>query len=86
MVNRTRFILTVLFIISLVPVLVFAGVIDLPVTGQTKCYDPNGAEISCAGTGQDGDIRAGVAWHRGLQIRMVLHQLMVTAYWTDLQA
>jgi hypothetical protein len=38
------------------------GVIDLPRTGQTTCYDTSGTEISCAGTGQDGDIQAGVAW------------------------
>ena len=44
------------------PVLVLAGIIDLPQTGQTKCYDAVGHEISCAGTGQDGDIRAGAAW------------------------
>jgi hypothetical protein len=31
-------------------------------TGQTKCYDAQGTEIPCAGTGQDGDIQAGVAW------------------------
>lgn len=40
----------------------FAGTVQLPQTGQTKCYDSAGAEIACAGTGQDGDIRAGVAW------------------------
>ena len=27
---------------------------NLPDTGQTKCYDSAGAEIPCAGTGQDG--------------------------------
>ncbi|NWF76199.1 MAG: DUF1566 domain-containing protein [Nitrospirae bacterium] len=27
----------------------------LPDTGQTKCYDTAGNEISCAGTGQDGE-------------------------------
>lgn len=31
-------------------------------TGQTKCYDSSGTEIACAGTGQDGDIQAGVTW------------------------
>jgi hypothetical protein len=31
-------------------------------TGQTECFDSNGALISCTGTGQDGDVRAGVAW------------------------
>jgi hypothetical protein len=40
----------------------FAGTIDLPKTGQTKCYETTGTEIPCAGTGQDGDIQAGVAW------------------------
>ena len=39
-----------------------SGVIELPKTGQTKCYDTAGAEISCAGTGQDGEIQVGVAW------------------------
>ena len=39
-----------------------AGTINLPKTGQTKCYDSNGTEIACPGTGQDGDIQAGVAW------------------------
>jgi len=38
------------------------SVTSLPKTGQTKCYDTNGAEIPCAGTGQDGEIQAGVAW------------------------
>jgi hypothetical protein len=36
--------------------------VDLPRTGQTKCYDTAGTEIPCAGTGQDGEIQAGVAW------------------------
>jgi len=41
---------------------VFAtGVIDLPQTGQTKCYDSYGTEIACVGTGQDGEIQAGDA-------------------------
>jgi hypothetical protein len=31
-------------------------------TGQTTCYDDNGPIIDCAGTGQDGEIQAGVAW------------------------
>ncbi|MCX5885086.1 MAG: DUF1566 domain-containing protein [Proteobacteria bacterium] len=42
----------------------FAGTVDVPRTGQTKCYDSSypAMEIPCAGTGQDGDIQAGVAW------------------------
>jgi alpha-tubulin suppressor-like RCC1 family protein len=39
-----------------------ATTIQLPRTGQTKCYDAAGTEITCAGTGQDGEIQAGVAW------------------------
>jgi len=37
-------------------------IISLPQTGQTICYDSNGTVISCAGTGQDGEFQAGVAW------------------------
>ncbi|MBI4689003.1 MAG: DUF1566 domain-containing protein [Nitrospirae bacterium] len=44
------------------PASVFAGTIDLPRTGQTTCYDASGNVITCTGTGQDGDIQAGVAW------------------------
>lgn len=32
-----------------------------PATGQTLCYDNAGTPIACAGTGQDGDLRQGVA-------------------------
>jgi hypothetical protein len=39
-----------------------AGTIDLPQTGQTKCYHSTGGEIACSGTGQDGEIQAGVPW------------------------
>jgi hypothetical protein len=35
---------------------------DLPETGQVTCYNTAGTVIACAGTGQDGDLRAGVAW------------------------
>ena len=36
--------------------------IQLPATGQTTCYAENGSVVTCAGTGQDGDYRMGVAW------------------------
>ena len=39
-----------------------AGTINLPQTGQTKCYDTAGNQIPCARTGQDGEIQAGIAW------------------------
>ena len=38
------------------------GVISLPWTGQSKCYDSSGTEISCTGTGQDGELQVGVDW------------------------
>jgi uncharacterized repeat protein (TIGR02543 family) len=31
-------------------------------TGQTSCFDATGAQVPCAGTGQDGETLAGVAW------------------------
>jgi hypothetical protein len=34
----------------------------VPKTGQTICYNSSGAIISCAGTGQDGDLQKGVPW------------------------
>ncbi len=38
-----------------------AGIV-LPKTGQTRCFDDDGLEIDCVGTGQDGDTRAGQPW------------------------
>ena len=40
----------------------FSATVQLPQTGQTKCYDTAYKETGCAGTGQDGDIRAGIEW------------------------
>jgi len=34
----------------------------VPKTGQSKCYDASGTEITCTDTGQDGDLEKGVAW------------------------
>jgi len=31
-------------------------------TGQTKCYNASGTEITCSGTGQDGEYQKGIAW------------------------
>ncbi len=59
---KKQIILTAVVFILFLPVLAFAGVIELPQTGQTKCYDSAGVEIACAGTGQDREIRAGVPW------------------------
>ncbi|MEK6528141.1 MAG: DUF1566 domain-containing protein, partial [Nitrospirota bacterium] len=60
MFNR-KLIFSAVVLAILLPVLVFAGVIQLPQTGQTKCYDSAGGESACAG-GQDGEIQAGVVW------------------------
>jgi hypothetical protein len=38
------------------------SVICLPRTGQIKCYDSSGAEVTCAGTGQDGELQKGIPW------------------------
>ena len=50
------------FILLAFPIIVMAGVVDLPKTGQTTCYDTAGNVIACPYTGQDGDIQAGVPW------------------------
>jgi hypothetical protein len=34
----------------------------VPKTGQVKCWDVDGNEINCAGTGQDGEYRKGATW------------------------
>jgi hypothetical protein len=38
------------------------GTIELPRSGQDACYSSSGNQISCGGTGQDGDVGAGVPW------------------------
>jgi hypothetical protein len=35
---------------------------QLPVTGQSVCYDTAGLKLECSGTGQDGELQAGVPW------------------------
>jgi hypothetical protein len=44
------------------PSLQLAAVVDLARTGQTQCLDQAGSVIACDGTGQDGDVQAGIAW------------------------
>jgi hypothetical protein len=34
----------------------------VPDTGQTSCWDTDGVSRPCAGTGEDGEFQAGVAW------------------------
>lgn len=62
MPKQNSFLLSLLIILFIIPGIAFSGTIQLPQTGQTKCYDTSGKEIACAGTGQDGNKRAGVAW------------------------
>jgi hypothetical protein len=35
---------------------------QVPKTGQTKCYNASGTEITCTGTDQDGEYQKGVSW------------------------
>lgn len=55
------FIVTSLLLFSSAAFL-YADTVSLPATGQKKCYDTWGTEISCTGTGQDGDKKTGVTW------------------------
>ncbi len=60
---KRQFLATLLGLTLLMPSMLFAaGVIQLPQTGQTRCWDENGVEIDCTGTGQDGEWPAGVVW------------------------
>jgi hypothetical protein len=54
--------LMLILVVSLPFATVQAAPADLPETGQTTCYTAAGATTPCAGTGQDGDLKAGVAW------------------------
>ena len=38
-------------------------------TGQQDCWDAGGSSTPCAGTGQDGEIQAGVAWPKSSSFR-----------------
>jgi Protein of unknown function (DUF1566) len=40
----------------------FAADAQVVVTGQTQCWDASGTSIPCDGTGQDGDIQAGLPY------------------------
>ncbi len=53
-------IISLLFSICFIKVS-YTGVIQLPKTGQTTCYDESGNVISCAGSGQDGDTQVSIA-------------------------
>jgi hypothetical protein len=55
----------------------------IPKTGQIKCYDSEGNEVSCAETNQDGDLQMGLIWPKPrftLQKDIVLDRL-TGLYW-----
>ena len=56
--------LSLLALLVLSPANVFSGIIQLPETGQVKCYNWQSPweEIDCLGTGQDGMYRMGANW------------------------
>lgn len=58
----TNIIIILSTLLMTMPAIAAAGTVQLPATGQTSCFDAKGAVIPCAGTGQDGEKRAGVAW------------------------
>jgi hypothetical protein len=41
----------------------YAYLAQVLMTGQALCYDESGAAISCAGTGQDGELQMGLPWN-----------------------
>ncbi len=43
-----------------IPLVAHSAACPTYATGQVLCYSSGGAVIDCAGTGQDGDMRAGV--------------------------
>ncbi len=62
--KKSLFVTVLLFLACnfLFTISTYAATIQLPATGQAVCYDVSGNIIDCAGTGEDGAIRAGVAW------------------------
>jgi hypothetical protein len=53
-------------------------------TDQARCYDDHVQEIDCAGTGQDGDIRAAHPWPtpRFVEQETVVNDLVSGLMWT----
>ena len=55
----------------------------IPATGQKKCYDTEGNETSCRGTGQDGELQMGLAWPdpRFIAEQAVVLDTLTGLYW-----
>ena len=61
--KMNREVMTILAIVMLSCTSALGGIVQMPQTGQTTCYDTTNVEIMCNGaTGQDGEIRAGIPW------------------------
>ncbi|GFO69565.1 hypothetical protein GMLC_31440 [Geomonas limicola] len=56
--GRSAAALAVLWALGATP----GAALNLPKTGQNLCYNTAGSVIPCTGTGQDGELQAGVAW------------------------
>lgn len=61
-ISRLFFVALCCFMFLMSSVASFASTIQLPQTGQTRCYNAQGGGIDCAGTGQDGEFQMGVLW------------------------
>ena len=57
--DRVALVLALLFLSS---TMVDGAPAEVEATGQTTCEDVAGDPVACAGTGHDGDIKAGAAW------------------------
>lgn len=53
-----------LVLLAILPTTAFAEQALVPQSGsgQVLCYDAGGAEIPCAGSGQDGELQLGIPW------------------------
>lgn len=60
--KRTTAGLIVFLTIFLCTTFARAGAIQLPQTGQTKCYDNKGYQIPCSGTGRDRALQMRTPW------------------------
>lgn len=60
-------------LVSLVAPPLAADQVRLPWSGQEQCFDVAGAAIACAGSGQDGELRPGVAWPSPRFTRIYCH-------------
>jgi len=55
-------VVSLLALYSLQAAVVQAGPVQIPQTGQQICWNAEGGEIPCSGSGQDGDLPKGEVW------------------------